>query len=207
MGLLVQMTVNDRFRVGDLATNVGREVRVRVQVSAPSWISATRVELFANGASIRTNEISQRDARGSGVKAVVEWKIARPAHDVHLIAIATGPGVSASFWATPRPYQPTSPVWTNRVIAATNPIWLDADGDEKFTSARAYARRIVERMGTEPNRVVSGLANFDEAVAAQAASLCSAAGVKFDSAGVANALRAAQSQVERGFAAYARERW
>jgi hypothetical protein len=217
MGLLAQMTVNDRFHVGDLATNVGNEMRVRVQVSAPSWISATRVELFANGVSIRTNEISPRDATDARqrvptgradlpirhLKADIEWIIPRPAHDVHLVAIATGPGVSAPFWATPKPYQPTSPGWTNRVIAVTNPIWVDADGDGRFTAARGYAKGIVEKNGTDSTKLVFALENFDEAVSVQAASLCAAAGVNID----ARELQTARPQVKRGFEAYARGRW
>jgi hypothetical protein len=203
MGLLAQMTVNDRFHVGDLATNLGEQVRVRVQVCAPSWISASRVELFANGVSIRTNEISASDARSPGVKAVVEWTIPRPAHDVHLVGIATGPGVSAPFWATPKPYQPTSPGWTNRVIAVTNPIWIDADGDGRFTAARGYAKQLVEKTGTAPVRLVAALSKYDEAVAAQAASLCAGAGMEID----ASVMGAVKPQVKRAFDAYMKERW
>ena len=205
MGLLAQMTVNNRFRVGDIATNPGKELRVQVEVLAPSWIAASRVELFANGMSIRTNHISPRDAKSRGVKAVVAWTIPKPAHDVHLVALAIGPGVNAPFWATPKPYQPTSPGWTNRVFAVTNPIWIDADGDGQFTSARGYAKRLVQQSGADGVRLVRALAAYDEAVAAQAASLCAAAGIKLGSADPL--LRSAAPQVQRGFAAYARGKW
>jgi len=203
MGLLTTMTVNDRFRVGDLATKLGNEMRVRVKVLAPSWVSANRVELFANGVSIRTQDISPRQSRRGGLKAEIEWKIPRPAHDVHLVAISIGPGVTAPFWATPKPYQPTSPVWTNRVIAATNPIWVDADGDGQFTSARGYARKLVEKTGADMSALVSVLQNFDETVSRQAAALCVAAGTKLDSPAAASALRVAKPHVQRGFADYA----
>ena len=207
MGLLAQMTVNDRFRVGDLATYVGEPVRVRVQVSAPSWISASRVELFANGVSIRTNDISPRDTKSPGVKAIVEWSLPRPAHDVHLVAIALGPGVDAPYWATPKPYQPTSPGWTNRVFAVTNPIWVDVDNDGKFTAARGYAKQLVAKHGTDAARLTAALGNYDEAVAAQAASLCASAGVKLGTTAWVAALQSAKPQVQRGFAAYSQERW
>jgi hypothetical protein len=194
MGLLVQMTVNDRFRVGDLVTNAGDSLKVRVQVLAPSWITANRVELFANGVSIRTNNISPRDASGAGVKAVVDWTIPRPAHDVHLLAIATGPGVEAPFWATPRPYQPTSPVWVNRVIGVTNPIRIDADGDGRFTAARAYAKQLLQKHGVDATGLTAALGSYDEAVAAQCASL----GAKLDTTA------RVKPHVQRGFDAYAR---
>jgi hypothetical protein len=203
MGLLAKMTVNDRFHAGDLARMPGAPMKVRVQVLGPSWVQARRVELFANGVSIRVKEISGRDRKTTGVLADIEWNIPRPANDVHLIAIATGPGVSAPFWATPRPYQPTSPAWTNRVIAATNPIWVDADGDGGFSAARAYAQKVVESTRSDPTRAISLLANYDESVAAQAAALMASAGTRLDSASISRALRSAKSHVQRGFASYA----
>jgi hypothetical protein len=202
MGLLTTMTVNDRFRVGDLATKLANELRVRVKIFAPSWASANRVELFANGVNIRTEEISAKQSK-RGVKADIEWKIPRPPHDMHLVAIATGPGVTAPFWATPKPYQPTSPGWTNRVIAITNPIWVDADSDGNFTSARTYARKLVEQHDTGSGALISALGDFDEAVSRQAAALCVAAGMKLDSPTTTSALRLAKPHVQRGFANYA----
>lgn len=203
MGLLATMTVNDRFQVGDMATKLRDEMRVRVKVFAPSWIDASRVELFANGVNIRAQELSAKRSRRTGVKADIEWRIPRPAHDVHLVALATGPGVAAPFWATPKPYQPTSPVWTNRVIACTNPIWVDADGDGRFTSARAYAQRLFQEHGAEAAALLAALGNFDEAVSRQAAALWVATGSRLDTPALANGLRMAKPQVQRGFADYA----
>jgi hypothetical protein len=133
MGLLAQMTVEERFTVGDLATNLPEEVRVRVKVLGPSWVKADRVELFANGARIREATIDPARAEVPGEKADLAWTLPRPSSDTHLIAIATGPAVSAPFWAMTRPYQPASPHWEGRAIGATNPVWLDADGDGRFT--------------------------------------------------------------------------
>jgi hypothetical protein len=125
---------------------------------------------------------------------------------MHLVAIATGPEVTARFWAIPRPYQPSSPKWTGRVIAATNPIWLDADGDGRFTSARGYARKLVERHGTNPQALLSALASFDEVTAVQAASVCAAAGMSFDSDSFHRALDSAAGPVRRGFESFAATR-
>ena len=203
MGLLTTMTVNDRFRVGDLASKLGDQLRVRVKVFAPSWVSANRVEIFANGVSIRTEKISAKQSKRGGVKADIEWRLPRPAHDVHLVAIATGPGVTAPFWATPKPYQPTSPGWTNRVIACTNPIWVDADGDGQFTPARTYAKRLMEEHGAGTSALLSALGDFDEAISRQVAALCVDRGMKLDSPGAMNTLRLAKPHVQRGFADYA----
>src|SRR4030095_3210584 len=127
---------------------------------------------------------------------------ARPAHDVHLVAMATGPGVTAPYWAIPRPYQPTSTHWEGRVIASTNPIWLDADGDGRFACAREYARRLVDRHGTDPKALFTALNDFDETVAAQAAELCTNNGRPVAGLEFAKQLEQAAPQVRSGFAAY-----
>ena len=169
MGLLARMTVNERFTVGDLAKTSDNTYRVKVDVYGPSWTQATNVALFANGELIGEEHLA---ANGNGgLKGTASWNLAKPAHDVHLVAIATGPGVEDPFWGIPRPYYPTSPRWIGRVIGSTNPIWLDADEDGQFTSARGYARNLIEQHGTDPGTVLPQLAGFDAAIAAQVAAL------------------------------------
>ncbi|MES2692141.1 MAG: CehA/McbA family metallohydrolase, partial [Verrucomicrobiota bacterium] len=53
MGLLTQMAVNGKVGVGEVATGLGDEVNVEVTVHGPSWVTADRVELFANGIKVR----------------------------------------------------------------------------------------------------------------------------------------------------------
>jgi len=201
MGLLANMTVDERFGVGDLATNLGERVRLAVRVLGPSWVSATNVSLFANGVRILEQELVS--AQSVGPKGVVKWSLPRPAQDVYLVAIATGPAVTAPYWAIPRPYQPTSRRWAGRVIGSTNPIWLDADGDGRFTAARVYARQLIEKHGLSPARLLPALDRYDEAVAAQVASLCVAQGARIDAEEFSAALGSAGPQVQRGFAAFA----
>lgn len=200
MGLLTQMTVDDKFNVGDLATGIGELMRVTVTVRGPSWTSADRVELFADGVKIREQQI---DAPVSSVeKARITWIIPKPAYDAHLVAVASGPPVTGPFWAIPKPYQPTSRVWEPRVLGSTNPIWVDGDGDGRFTAPRAYAKMIVAKAGNDLSKLISELAKYDEAVAAQTASLCQAAGRKLRGQEFEAALKKALPHVQRGFAAY-----
>ena len=201
MGLLTQINVAGKFTVGDLATELPDQVPVEVTVSGPSWVQASRVVLYANGALIREDKIEP--AAAPGEKARLRLTIPRPRHDVHLVAIATGPPVTAPFWAMTKPYQPQSPHWEGRAIGSTNPVWLDADGDGKFSAAREYASRLIARESTDPARLLPALKIYDEAVAAQAASLCAAAGAKLDDPFFTAALTNAASQVAGGFAKYA----
>ena len=87
-------------------------------VLGPHWVDATRIELYANGQLIREEKITLA-SKGTrmGVKWEGSWTIPRPKHDVHLVAIATGPEqVDGPLLADRQPYQPTSPDWEARVI-------------------------------------------------------------------------------------------
>jgi hypothetical protein len=134
IGLLANIKLNDKFGVGDLATDLHKYLHVAVTVQGPGWTAVDRVELYANGDLLR--EESFAPIYKPGVKKRLDWKIPKPAHDIYLLAIASGPGVTAPFWRIPKPYQPTSTAWNPRVIGATNPIWIDCDGDGKFTPPR-----------------------------------------------------------------------
>ncbi len=141
LGLLVNLKVAERFGVGDLATGLPAEVPVTVTVHGPSWTRVDRVTLYANGIPLR--EEVQAGSTSGGLKLSFTWSIPRPAHDVHLVAIATGPAPEGLHGPLPKPYQPSSTSWTPRVIGSTNPVWIDADGDGAFLPARAIAQRLV----------------------------------------------------------------
>jgi hypothetical protein len=201
-GLAADIAVNGKHGPGDLVPVTG-DVKVRVRVLGPGWTSADRVELYVNGQKAREARIT--DGGKVGVKWSGEWTLPRPAHDVHLAAVATGPGDVGLFWPIAKPYQPASPVVRRRVIGATGAVWLDGDGDGKWTSARGYAERLFREAGGDNDRFVRSLTAYDEAVAAQAADLLRERGVRLDDEGVRAAAKAG-AHVERAFGAY-RQAW
>jgi hypothetical protein len=201
LGLFTELSVDGKYHPGDLATGLGGEIVVKVRVLGPSWVDADRVELFANGVKIREQKVSA--SAGALEKAAIEWTISKPSHDAFLVAIASGPGVTAPYWPIPSPYQPTARVRNPRVIGATNPVWIDGDGDGRFTAARGYAERIVRAAGMNPKSLIPALASYDAAVAAQAAGLCSAAGLDIRDASFSAALEPAPSPTRMGFASFA----
>ncbi len=169
LGLMTTLKVDDRFTIGDLATGLGDEIKVEATISGPAWVKADRIELYANGILIREQSIA--DENRAGVKARIAWKIAKPAHDAHLVAIATGPGVKEAFWEIPRPYQPSSKTFAPRVIGSTNPIWLDNDGNGSFQSAFAIAQSLVAKHGHDLPALREALKKHDAAVAVQVESI------------------------------------
>jgi hypothetical protein len=201
LGLLTSLTVDRKFLPGDLA-KVGDVMNVEVKVLGPSWTQADKVELFANGIMIRAERIASR--AGAIEKASFQWQLPRPVHDVHLVAIASGPGVAAPYWPIPSPYQPTDRVRRPRIIGATNPVWIDADGDGAFSPARQNAEILLQRAGTSADKVIAALVGYDEAIAAQAASLCHVAGEDVAGAAMTAKLETASAPVRQGFAAFVR---
>ena len=167
MGLLTEMTVEERFGPGDVAQVEGM-LDVKVRVRGPSWTAAERVVLFANGVPIREAKIASQD-KPRVLKWSGTWQIARPQHDQYLVAVALGPGVTAPFWRIPRSYQPTSTVWKPYVIGSTGAVWIDADSDGRATCARDYALEILRSTGDDLDKLLAKLADYDEVVAAHCA--------------------------------------
>lgn len=192
-GLLTRLAVGGQFTPGDLAilpppADSPEMIDVDVRVLGPEWTTAERVALYANGIEIRHAEIPHPApgvSQPAPVKYESRWKLPRPAHDVHLVAIATGPGVVAPYWPAARPYQPRSPRWQSYVLGATGAVFVDADGNDRFDSAFDYATGIVAEVAAARPDGRAGppdagalaavlavrLARYDEAVAAQAASV------------------------------------
>ena len=172
-GLLVDIAVatpGGRLRPGDVGS-VKDELSVELRVLGPAWTGASRVALYANGVKVREEEIKTPQGRpeSAGLKWQGKWSLPRPKHDVHLVAVALGPGVSQPFWPTGKPYQATSPEFQPYVMGVTGAVRVDADGSGTFEPAAAYASRLVGQAGGDPARVLAALADYDEAVAVQAA--------------------------------------
>jgi hypothetical protein len=202
-GLFAEIAVNDKYGPGDRAPAAG-EVTVAVRVLGPSWVKADRVELYANGVKIREADI--KDDGKAGEKFSRAWKIERPNHDTHFVAVATGPGVEDLFWPIGKPYQPTSPVVKKRVIGVTGAAWFDADGNGTRWGMDYYAQRVLKEADGNWTKAIPNLKLYDEAVATQFAGLLRAAGTSPSDKDVRAAAKAAGEHVLRGFDAYS-ESW
>ena len=87
------------------------------------------------------------------------------------------------------------------MFGLTAPIYVDADGDGAFTSARAYAERLVAGHPALPD-LLAALAGHDEAVASHAAELLEAKSVDLDDEAARAAIARAAPEVRAGIAAY-----
>jgi hypothetical protein len=184
---------------GGFVTGREPEMKLRVRVQAPRWISADRLEVYANGDKVLDRPIIH--AKNAVTKADLTVTLPRPKHDAWLVAIASGPGVSQPYWPIPRPYQPTQAQWDPRVIGSANAIRVDGDGDGRYSSPRDYATRLVRDTGANAPRLAAALAPFDTATAVQAASLCREQKSP-DPAALRRAVENAAPHVRHAFVAY-----
>jgi hypothetical protein len=196
-GLLTEIDVNAKGP-GELV-GPRAELLVSIRVKGPGWTRAQRVALYVNGSKVREEEIAT--GTKAGVKWEAVWRLPTPAHDAHLVAIATGPGIAAPYWATAKPYQPTSTDFTPYVLGMSGAVFVDADGSGRFDSALAYARR--ELAGSGDDRALTArLARHDAAVATQAASLLRAQDSVGFEARIRSMIQQASPDVASGLQAY-----
>jgi hypothetical protein len=180
-----------------------RAFSVAVSVYGPSWTAVDSVILFANGIPLR--EARFPPSRKAGLKWRETWQLPRPAHDVHLVAVATGPGVNEPYWAHRKPYQPVSEEWIPRVIGSTGAVRVDADGDGQWSSAYDYALACREEAGSDLGKLFKLIRGYDQAVAAHTANLLRKSGIDPAGREVQSYLAAAGEQAQKGFAGFLAE--
>jgi hypothetical protein len=196
-GLLTEIEVGGKGP-GDLVRPRG-ELAVRIRVQGPGWTRARHVALYVNGTRVREEAIP--DGTDAGVKWDATWRLAAPSHDVHVVAVATGPGVTAPYWPTAKPYQPTSTHFTPYVLGVSGAVFVDGDGSGTFESAVAYARRELAAT-SDSTALAARLDRYDVAVATQAASLLRARDPAGFEAAIGAMLEHAPAQVASGLRAY-----
>jgi hypothetical protein len=195
-GLLVKIMVNDTFGPGDIVSTKDK-VSVRIEVAGPSWVEAERVSLYANGTKIR--EIKIDPSKNKPLKWADSWTIEVPDHDIFFVAIAEGPGEGMPWWPIAKPFQSASPEWTPKVIGSTGFVWIDGDHNGKRDSSFDYAKALVDSAFGDVNKLIRTLAEYDEAVAAQAAALLWRNGVDLNTQEVSDAIKKAALATRTGF--------
>lgn len=207
-GLLTELTVNGRYGPGETAATPDDEIEVHIRVLGPHWTQASRVLLFMNGRVAReeTIPVAPGDERRNGIIWERDWALSRPAHDVHLVAIAIGPGIEGLYWKTAKSYQPVSSVWEPHTIGSSGAVWLDADGDGRRSSARDYAERLFAAANGDLAALVAELHDYDAATAAHAAHLFASNGGSLDSVEIRTILGEASEAVRDGFQEYQKAR-
>ncbi len=165
-GLLTDLTINNKFHPGDLVPATG-PLEIDITVQSPPWSRPSHLTLFANGLEIKSAEFPPSPGR----QWQTHFTLPKPKHDLHLVALATGPGIAEPYWQTAKPYQPTSSKFTSYVLGSSGAVFIDADDNGRFDSAFDYAKQILEETKADPAAIAAKLKDYSAHVAVQAASL------------------------------------
>ena len=158
LGLFSEVIVDGQFGPGDIASGT-KPMQVRFRVASPAWITPRRALVFMNGQLVAEKLVQSKF--GQATDEWLSFKITKPRHDSHLVCIALGDGIKDESWKT----------YADYTLAATNPVWIDADGDGKFTTPRETARLLLRSSKQTLDSLKQIAQNEDGGLAVQAMSL------------------------------------
>jgi hypothetical protein len=136
LGIFADVKVNGSYVMGDTLKPEGRAVEADLRVAAPSWVTPKRAIIFLNGVAVAEQIVPT--TKGKPTDTQLRFKLPAPAHDAWLVCVIIGDGVTHPSWATKAKY----------TFAATNPIYLDADGDGAWRSPAATAKILLNQPPT-----------------------------------------------------------
>lgn len=147
-GPFLRVTVDDKG-IGQLASAKGGKARVDVEVEAAPWIDVRHLEVFVNG-SRRGKPIDiPASSKGLRFKGTVELKIDR---DAYVVVVARG---DAPFGAVLPPDEGQTPPTP---LAIANPIYLDFDGDNRYTPPNPLPKSAPLKTPAPPKNVPTSIA-------------------------------------------------
>lgn len=203
MGLLCRISADEeRYDPGSAFVPHADERIIDVSVRGPSWIKADEVRLYVNGSETALKPLEDERSSHGPLRRYLKWKFTHLKHDVHVVALAKGPGVDAPYWPIAKPYQPTSPDWKSYVIGCSGAIKIDGDGDGKYSSPYDYAKKLFAESAGDDAKLVAALKDYDEAVAVQTASVARAAGRERFDAFLAAVAKSGAPQTKTGAQKY-----
>lgn len=187
---------------GDLHAGTSNFFEITASIDFPTWTNPagrTTATLYENGRPklVFPFEIAKLAGKPLAFKA----RFPKPNADAWYVLIANTPGVTNAYWSISRPYQPSSPKWEPEMIGATNPIYLDGNGDGLYTSPRRAALHLNEQY-ISPHDLIVALDEYDWATIVQVAELLHEAGHNLAGDELKPTLARASIHVQQGFEDY-----
>jgi len=169
MGIFLDTSVSvsgssERYTMGDLVplADAGGVCDVRLRIAAPEWIRPERATLFVNGRPAEELDLAQHGAGNGAMDAEVTVTLSDGlGEDAWLVWVVIGSGIDGPFW----------PLHNDYTLGATNPVFLDVNGDGAYQSPRESARKLVHAAGSDRQALIVGLREASQAVAIQALDL------------------------------------
>lgn len=143
-GIFANLTISRQYGMGDLVStatvvkgskNQGKALTASLRVAAPSWVRPREAMIYVNGRRVAEKTIESHP--GQPTDQTLEFSFDQPTHDAYVVAFVLGDGITLPGWT---PYGKATQ-------AITNPIYLDVDGDKKYSAPRDTARRLIANYG------------------------------------------------------------
>ncbi|MBA4146492.1 MAG: PHP domain-containing protein [Verrucomicrobia bacterium] len=162
LGIFTDIRVNDTYKMGQTCSPKSGHANVRLRVASPSWVTPTRALVFINGQQVAEKAVPANE--NGPTDLWLDFSVALPKHDAHLVGVIIGDGVD-------HPSVGVKGKNTRFTLAATNPVYLDIDGNGKYESPRETARQILSGAGNELSQKWKSIMAADDIIAIQMVSL------------------------------------
>jgi len=116
LGIIADIRVDGQYRSGD-TIKADRPLDIDLRVQAPSWVRPRRALIFANGKQVAEIPVPVTEGQPTDVR--LKYTLPKQQQDTFLVAVVLGDQVKSPAWRIEKPY----------TLAATNPLFLDIDGD------------------------------------------------------------------------------
>jgi hypothetical protein len=163
LGIFTDIRVDGVYKMGQTFSPQKNRVDVRLRVAAPSWVKPRRALLFLNGQQVAEQAV--RENPNGPTDVWLEFSVARPRHDAHLVGAIIGDGVDHPSASSKKGKN------TRFTLAVANPVYLDVNGNGRYESPRETARGLLSRAGNELAQQWSAILAADEVIAVQMVSL------------------------------------
>ncbi len=159
MGIFVTGEVSvaaegERQAVGATVTAGVAPLVAHLRVQAPSWVRPRQARLIINGATVHEEELEVEEGSHSDLDLSFTLPEDLPRQDAWCLWVVTGDGAGGEAW----------PLSNDYTLGATNPIFLDLDGDGAYTPPRATAQDLVAETGLDLRALRGRLAASHPAV-------------------------------------------
>lgn len=154
-GLFLEVLV-DGLGPGALVPAPDPQVETVLRVACASWASAERVEFWVNGSLVREIQNLPHEA-GQPTDVALPITVELPREDCWLVVLVEGPKPEGPWWYTLQ----------DSLCAVSNPVFLDRDGDGRWSSPKRTAEILLEAHHDDPEGLEEALKKSDAAVRAQ----------------------------------------
>ncbi len=141
---------------GSLAPAPETAIDVVIRAACASWASVERLEVWVDGELLQEfTEIPP--SNGKPTDFAIPLPVNLPAHDCWVVVVAEGPKPEGAWWYTLQ----------HELSAVSNPIFLDRDGDGRWSSPKRTAELLLETFDGDPAGLMEAAAKHDAAVRSQ----------------------------------------